>query len=57
MLQRSPTYMAAVPAKDKTVKLLNKYLPEKLAYRVLRTQKVGIQMAFYNVSRAFPKQI
>ncbi|OUS32588.1 FAD-containing monooxygenase EthA [Gammaproteobacteria bacterium 45_16_T64] len=57
MLQRSPTYMAAVPAKDNKVKLLNKYLSEKWAYRILRTQKVGFQSMFYNVSRVFPKQI
>lgn len=57
MLQRSPTYMSAVPAKDKKVNLLNKYLPENVAYRVLRTQKVGFQSMFYNVSRKFPKQI
>ena len=57
MLQRSPTYMAAVPAKDNKVKFLNKYLSEKWAYRILRTQKVGFQQMFYSVSRAFPKQI
>ena len=57
MLQRSPTYMATVPDKDKSVEFLRKYLPNKLAYRITRTQKVAFQYSFYQISRKFPKQV
>ena len=57
MLQRSPTYMAAVPDTDPTVTITRKLLPEKLAYRVSRTQKIALTYGFYYGSRAFPKAI
>jgi monooxygenase len=54
MLQRSPTYMAAVPDEDPSVVFLRKYLPETWAYRISRTQKVGLQALFYSLCRHFP---
>jgi monooxygenase len=54
MLQRSPTYMAAVPDEDPTVVFLRKYFPETWAYRISRTQKVGLQALFYSLCRRFP---
>jgi monooxygenase len=54
MLQRSPTYMAAVPDEDASVVFLRKYLPETWAYRISRTLKVGLQTLFYSLSRRFP---
>jgi monooxygenase len=57
MLQRSPTYMAAVPDEDPSVLLLRKYLPETWAYRISRTLKVGFQGIFFALSRRFPNAI
>ncbi len=57
MLQRSPSYVASVPLKDKLSNKLRRYLPEKLVYRMARTRNVGFQMFFYNLARAKPKAI
>ncbi len=54
MLQRSPSYMVAVPDEDASVIFLRKYLPEIWAYRISRTLKVGLQSVFYSLSRRFP---
>ncbi|MDY6920493.1 MAG: NAD(P)/FAD-dependent oxidoreductase [Pseudomonadota bacterium] len=57
MLQRSPTYVASVPLKDKLANKLRRYLPDKLVYRLARTRNVGFQMAFYKLARTRPKAI
>ena len=57
MLQRSPTYMASVPDVDPTVAITRKLLPETLAYRVSRTQKVLLTYGLYYGSQKFPKQV
>lgn len=54
MLQRSPTYMGAVPEEDPFVVFLRRFLPETWVYRISRTQKVAIQILFYNLSRRYP---
>lgn len=57
MLQRSPSYVASVPLRDKLSNKLRRYLPEKLVYRMARTRNVGFQMFFYRLARAKPKAI
>ncbi|MBT4518588.1 MAG: NAD(P)/FAD-dependent oxidoreductase [Halieaceae bacterium] len=57
MLQRSPTYMAAVPDEDPAVLFLRKHLPEIWVYRISRTLKVSAQAVFYSLSRRFPNAI
>lgn len=57
MLQRSPTYMASVPEEDPTVAITRKFLPEKLAYRISRTQKILLTYALYYGSQKYPKQV
>lgn len=54
MLQRTPTYVISIPAKDKLSLALRKVLPEMTAYQVVRWRNVLQQMAFYNVSQKFP---
>jgi cation diffusion facilitator CzcD-associated flavoprotein CzcO len=55
MLQRSPTYVIAVPQKDKmAIAMRARGVPEKLIYRIIRTRNVGLTMAFYNLCRAKP---
>jgi cation diffusion facilitator CzcD-associated flavoprotein CzcO len=57
MLQRSPTYMISAPWEDKLHKLLDRYLPEDVAYGITRWKNVGMQAALYHASRRFPDKM
>ncbi len=54
MLQRTPTYVISIPARDQFSLALRKVLPEMTAYQVVRWRNVLRQMAFFNLSQAFP---
>ncbi|AQA18221.1 FAD-containing monooxygenase EthA [Halioglobus japonicus] len=54
MLQRSPTYIATVPAEDPWLKPLRKYLPDSWVYRLIRWKKVLFQQYIYRLSRRKP---
>jgi monooxygenase len=54
MLQRSPSYVTALPTKDALAELLRKVLPPHLAYRIARTKVILVSMFFYQLSRRFP---
>ena len=54
MLQRSPSYVTALPATDAIAELLRKVLPPSLAYRIARTKVILVSMFFYQLSRRFP---
>ena len=55
MLQRSPTYIAALPNKDKIAKFIKRILPSKVAHTTLRAKNILADMLFYNLCRKFPK--
>ncbi len=55
MLQRSPTYIGALPDVDPFTVRMNKTLPEKPAYVVNRWKSILMQAAQYRISRRFPK--
>jgi len=57
MLQRSPTYIASLPAEDGLATVLRRYLPERAAYAAVRWKNVLIQTAFYQLSRRRPELI
>ncbi len=57
MLQRSPTYVMSLPRRDKTANFLNRVLPGKLAYRLIRWKNILVSLAFYQASRRWPKKI
>lgn len=57
MLQRSPTYMGAVPEEDKLINKLREHLPDKWVYRLARAEKIAFQYGVYNISQTFPKQM
>jgi len=57
MLQRTPTYILAVPSKDKIAANLRKVLPEKLAYQVIRWKNILISLGLYKASRRWPNKI
>jgi cation diffusion facilitator CzcD-associated flavoprotein CzcO len=54
MLQRSPTYVVAMPGEDPIAGVLRRVLPLKAAYAVIRWKNVLIQMATYKLSKSRP---
>ena len=54
MLQRSPTWVVARPAKDEGAIKLRKWLPPMLAYGVTRWKRVLLQQYFFNLCRRNP---
>ncbi len=56
MLQRSPSYIASLPAEDGIANRVRKALPERAAHRVVRTKNMLVALGFYQFCRRFPKQ-
>ncbi len=54
MLQRSPTYVASMPAEDRMANWLRRRLPERSAYALARWKNVLFGMFFYNLARRRP---
>ena len=57
MLQRSPTWIAAKPAKDWIANVLNAVLPNKLAYRLIRAKNVWYSRFIYQSSVKNPEKM
>jgi monooxygenase len=55
MLQRSPTYVASRPASDATADRLRAWLPQKLAYAIVRWKNALQAIAIFNLSRRRPE--
>jgi cation diffusion facilitator CzcD-associated flavoprotein CzcO/pimeloyl-ACP methyl ester carboxylesterase len=55
MLQRSPTYIAPVPARDHLADRLRGKLPAQLAYDVVRAKNILFSMFTYQLSRRRPE--
>ncbi|MFI7026915.1 flavin-containing monooxygenase [Micromonospora sp. NPDC049900] len=54
MLQRSPTYVLALPARDALADTLRRRLPARLAYPLIRSKNVLATAATYRLSRRAP---
>jgi cation diffusion facilitator CzcD-associated flavoprotein CzcO len=54
MLQRSPTYVVSMPGEDGLAKKLRQFLPDKVAYPIVRWKNVLLQMLSYQLSRRRP---
>ena len=54
MLQRSPTYIASLPAIDAFAGRVRKLLPKGAAYSVTRGKKIGMSMFQYGMIRRHP---
>ncbi len=54
MLQRSPSYIMALPQDDPMVNLLRKFLPETWVYRITRTRNIAFTSMMYNYCKKFP---
>ncbi len=57
MLQRSPSYVLALPSKDMLAEWLRGKVPEHLAYMIVRWKNVLVAMYLYNQSRSKPEKI
>jgi monooxygenase len=55
MLQRSPSYIASMPAKSPVAGLLNRIVPKRFAGGVIRWVNALMTQAFYQFSRRRPK--
>jgi monooxygenase len=55
MLQRSPTYIASRPASDAIADRLRAWLPQKLAYAIVRWKNALQGIAIFNLSRRRPE--
>lgn len=56
MLQRSPSYVLAVPGEDGLAGWLREHLPSATAYAATRWKNVLVFMAFYAWCRRFPEE-
>jgi len=54
MLQRSPTYVMAMPGRDRLAEFLHRFLPEWIVYRIIRTRNILLQRLFYDLFQTFP---
>jgi monooxygenase len=57
MLQRSPTYIASLPAEDRIATRLRRHLPDRAVYTLVRWKNVLIQTLFYQLSRRRPEVV
>ncbi|MFF3569856.1 flavin-containing monooxygenase [Nocardia jiangxiensis] len=55
MLQRSPTWISAVPGRDKYADKIRELLPPQLAHRVIRTKNILFNVGFYQYCRRRPE--
>jgi cation diffusion facilitator CzcD-associated flavoprotein CzcO len=54
MLQRSPTYVVSLPAEDPLAKRVRGFLPDRVAYPILRWKNVLVSMLSFQLSRRRP---
>jgi monooxygenase len=55
MLQRTPTYIVSVPARDALADALRGRLSDRLAYGIVRAKNVALAAALYQLSRRAPR--
>jgi cation diffusion facilitator CzcD-associated flavoprotein CzcO len=55
MLQRSPSYVLALPGRDPIADLLRRVLPAKVAYPIVRWKNVVLATAVFHLSRRAPR--
>ena len=57
MLQRSPTYIVSLAAKDPIANGLRRFLPDRAVYSIVRWKNVLLQTAVYQIARRRPRAI
>ncbi len=56
MLQRSPSYIVALPGRDNVGAALRRLLPRKLSYRLVRWKNILLAAAFYQYCHRWPER-
>ena len=54
MLQRSPTYFVSAPDEDYLANNLRRFIPDRLAYALIRIRNIFFQNFFFKRARAYP---
>lgn len=57
MLQRSPTYVVSAPQQDPLAIFLQKYLPSKLSYLIVRWKNILRQQWYFRLCKKNPKRV
>jgi cation diffusion facilitator CzcD-associated flavoprotein CzcO len=57
MLQRSPTYVLSLPRRDPFAVRVRRWLPDRLAHRVVRWKSILVTAAWYRLSRRRPERV
>ena len=57
MLQRSPTYVVAVPEKDVIANFVKRHLPADKAYSLVRRRNIWLQKTIFQLSRKYPSLV
>jgi monooxygenase len=57
MLQRSPSYIVSLPARDPLAERLRKLLPERAAYTTVRWKNILLQALVFRLSRRRPELV
>ena len=57
MVQRSPSYIVSVPARDAATTRLRKAMPERAAARLVRSRNLLLTWGLYQASRRWPDRI
>jgi cation diffusion facilitator CzcD-associated flavoprotein CzcO len=57
MLQRSPSYVVSLPAKDPIANGLRRVLPAKTAYRLTRRLNIARQRLVFDLSKRYPRLV
>jgi monooxygenase len=57
MLQRSPSYIASLPAEDPIAKALRRVLPNRAVFSIVRWKNVLLQTFIYQLSRRRPQAV
>ncbi|MFM0503532.1 NAD(P)/FAD-dependent oxidoreductase [Paraburkholderia caffeinilytica] len=57
MLQRSPTYIAPLPARNAFADRLRRMLPARSAHQLIRARIVAVSMFYYQLARRFPSLV
>jgi monooxygenase len=54
MLQRSPSYIASLPGRDPLARLLQRWLPHRVVYPIVRWKNILLQLGLYRLSKRRP---
>jgi monooxygenase len=57
MLQRSPTYIVALPSEDAIATHLKRWLPSKIAYGLTRWKQVLLSLSVFQLCRRYPAKV